>query len=143
MFRVTVAGAALGLARAALVEAGRHANGRHQFGGPLAELGPVAQMLADSWVELEASRLLTYRAAERARENPREALVDSTMAKLYATESADRIVDRAVQVMGRFALISNSKVERLYRQARPMRIYEGASEVLRIQIAKVLAERID
>ncbi len=142
MFRVTVAGAAVGLAQAALEEAARHAGSRRQFGKALAELGPVAQMLGDSWVEVEAARLLTYRAAERAREDPRSGLVDSSMAKLYATESAGRVVDRAVQVMGRFALISESKVERLYRQARPMRLYEGSSEVLRTQIANVLGERV-
>lgn len=143
MFRASVAGAALGLARAALEEATRHANRREQFGAPLAELGPVGQMLGDSWVELEMVRLLTYRAAERARADPRSALVDSSMAKLAASEAAGRIVDRAVQIMGRFGLVRDAKVERLYRQARPMRIYEGASDVLRLQIAKVLAERMD
>jgi acyl-CoA dehydrogenase len=143
MFRVSVAGAAIGLARAALEEATRHANRRHQFGRPLAQLGSVGEMLGDSWTELEMARLLTYRAAERAQTDPRAALVDSSMAKLAATETAGRIVDRAVQVMGRFGLIRDAKVERLYRQARPMRLYEGASEVLKLQIANVLAERAD
>lgn len=140
MFRVSVAGAALGVARAALDEATRHAKRREQFGGPLIELDSIAAMLGDSWMELEMARLLTYRAAERARENPRAALVDSSMAKLAASEVAGRVADRAVQVTGRFGLVRDAKVERLYRQARPMRIYEGASEVLRLQIARVLAE---
>lgn len=142
VFRVSVAGAAVGLAQAALEVAVRHARTRHQFGRPLARLGPVAQMLADSWAEIEMARLLTYRAAHRAVENPASALPQSSMAKLAATEMASRVVDRCVQVMGRFGLIRGSKIERLYRQARPMRIYEGASEVLRLGIARQLTELV-
>jgi acyl-CoA dehydrogenase len=140
MFRVSVAGAAIGLAQAALDEANRHARTRQQFGRPLARLGAVAEMLADSWTELEMARLLTYRAAERARADPAAALTDSSMAKLAASEAAGRIVDRSVQIMGRFGLVRGSKIERLYRQARPMRVYEGSSEVLRLQIARGLGE---
>lgn len=86
------------------------------------------------------ARLLTYRAASVAMSDPDAALNHSTMAKLAATEMASRVVDRCVQVMGRFGLVRNSKIERLYRQARPMRIYEGASEVLRLGIARKLTE---
>jgi acyl-CoA dehydrogenase len=142
IFRVSVAGAAVGLAQAALEEAVRHTRNRHQFGRPLARLGPVAQLLADSWTEVEMARLLTYRSALRARADPAASLVQSSMAKLAATETAARIVDRCVQVMGRFGLIRGSKIERLYRQARPMRIYEGASEVLRLGIARQLTEEV-
>jgi acyl-CoA dehydrogenase len=142
IFRVSVAGAAVGLAQAALEEAVRHTRTRQQFGRPLARLGPVAQLLADSWTEIEMARLLTYRAAFRAIDDPAAALPHSSMAKLAATETAGRVVDRCVQVMGRFGLIRGSKVERLYRQARPMRIYEGASEVLRLGIAKELTRVI-
>ena len=140
VFRVSVAGAAIGLGEAALREANRHAQEREQFGRPLARLGAVAGHLADSWTDLEQARLLTYRAAARARQDPAAALHHSSMAKLAATEAASRIVDRAVQVMGRWGLIRDSKIERLYRQARPMRVYEGASEVLRLAIAKALGE---
>lgn len=142
VFRVSVAGAACGLARAALEEAVRHTRTRVQFGRPLARLGAVAQMLADSWTELEMAQLLTYRAASFAVQDPAAALPHSSMAKLAATEAACKIVDRCVQMMGRFGLIRNSKIERLYRQARPMRIYEGASEVLRLGIAKQLTEEV-
>jgi acyl-CoA dehydrogenase len=142
VFRVSVAGAAIGLAQAALEEAVRHTRTRHQFGRPLARLGPVAQLLADSWTEIEMARLLTYRAAARAIDDPAAALPHSSMAKLAATETAGRVVDRCVQVMGRFGLIRGSKIERLYRQARPMRIYEGASEVLRLGIARELTQVI-
>jgi acyl-CoA dehydrogenase len=140
VFRVSVAGAAVGLAQAALEEATRHARRRVQFGRPLIELGAVAAMLADSWADVEMARLLTYRAAERARADPSRALRDSSMAKLAATEAAGRVVDRCVQAMGRFGLVHGEKVERLYREARPLRIYEGASEVIRAGLARQLAE---
>jgi acyl-CoA dehydrogenase len=142
VFRVSVAGAAVGLAQAALEEAVRHTRTRVQFGRPLARLGPVAQMLADCWTEIEMARLLTYRAASFAVSDPAAALHHSSMAKLAASEAASRVVDRCVQMMGRFGLVRNSKIERLYRQARPMRIYEGASEVLRLGIARQLTEEV-
>jgi acyl-CoA dehydrogenase len=142
VFRVSVAAAAVGVARAALEEAVRHTATRKQFGRPLARHGGVASLLADSAAELEASRLLTYRAAELARQDPLGNLGYSSMAKLFATETAGRIVDRCVQVMGRFGLIRDSKIERLYRLARPMRVYEGSSEILRLGIARDLVEEI-
>lgn len=142
IFRVSVAGAALGLAQAALEEAVRHTRTREQFGRPLARLGAVAEMLADSWTEVEMARLLTYRAASMARQDPAASLHHSSMAKLAASEMAARVVDRCVQMMGRFGLIRDSKIERLYRQARPMRIYEGASEILRLGIARQLTQEI-
>ena len=143
VFRVSVAGAAVGLAQAALEEAVRHTRTRVQFGRPLARLGPVAQMLADCWTEVEMTRLLTYRAALLAVDDPAASLNHSSMAKLAASEAASRIVDRCVQMMGRYGLVRNSKIERLYRQARPMRIYEGASEVLRLGIARQLTEEVE
>ncbi len=142
VFRVSVARAAVGLAQAALEEAVRHTRTRVQFGRPLARLGPVAQMLADCWTEVEMTRLLTYRAALMAVDDPAASLNHSSMAKLAASEAASRVVDRCVQMMGRFGLVRNSKIERLYRQARPMRIYEGASEVLRLGIARQLTEEV-
>ncbi len=142
VFRASVAGASIGLAQAALEVAVRHANKREQFGRPLARLGPVAQMLADSWTEIEMARLLTYRSAAMALEDPVATIEYSSMAKLAASETAGRVVDRCVQVMGRWGLIRNSKIERLYRQARPMRLYEGASEVLRLGISRELGKVI-
>ncbi len=143
VFRVSVAGAAVGLAEAALHEAVRHTRSREQFGKPLIRLGAVAQMLADCWTEIEMARLLTYHAAYLAGKQSINSINYSSMAKLGASEMASRVVDRCVQVMGRFGLISGSKIERLYRQARPMRIYEGASEVLRQSIARTLADKVD
>ena len=143
VFRVSVAGAAVSLAQTALEEAVRHTRTRIQFGRPLARLGPVAQMLADSWTEIEMARLLTYRAAAMAKDNPGASLQHSSMAKLAASETASKVVDRCVQMMGRFGLVRGSKIEKLYRQARPMRIYEGSSEVLRLGIARELTEIVD
>ena len=143
VFRASVAGAAVGLAQAALEEAVRHTRQREQFGRPLITLGPVAQMLADCWTEIEMARLITYKAAYLAGKHALQSVNYSSMAKLGASEMASRVVDRCVQVMGRYGLISGSRIERYYRQARPMRIYEGASEVLRQSIAKTLANNVD
>jgi acyl-CoA dehydrogenase len=99
----------------------------------------VAALLADSWADVESTRLLAYRAAELAAVDPRANLEHSSLAKLAATEACCRVVDRCVQVMGRWGLVRDSRIERCYRQARPMRIYEGASEVLRLGIARHLA----
>lgn len=142
VFRVSVAGAAVGLATGALEEAARHARTREQFGRPLLKHGPVAQLLADSWNDVEMARLLTYQAASAAREDARGALNRSSMAKVAATEAASRVVDRCVQVMGRWGLVANSPIERYYRQARPMRLYEGASEVLKLGIATTLCAEV-
>ncbi len=143
VFRISVAAAAVGLAQVALDEATRHARTREQFGRPLIRLGPVAGLLADAWAEVESTRLLTYRAAELARTDPLANLEYSTLAKLAATEACSRVVDRCVQVCGRWGLIRDSRLERCHRQARPMRIYEGASEVIRLGIARQLAKEVD
>lgn len=142
VFRVSVAAAAVGLAQVALEEATRHARTREQFGRPLIRLGPVAGHLADAWAEVESTRLLTYRAAELARADPLANLEYSSLAKLAATEACSRVVDRCIQVSGRWGLIKDTRLERCHRQARPMRIYEGASEVLRLGIARQLAKDV-
>lgn len=143
VFRVSVAGASIGLMEGALEEAVRHTREREQFGKSLARQGPVAAMLADSWADLESARLLTYQAAAMAAVNPTDALDRSSLAKLHATEAAGRVVDRCVQCMGRWGLIRGSKIEKYYRQARPMRLYEGASEVLRLGVAARLCREVD
>ncbi|WP_293784003.1 acyl-CoA dehydrogenase family protein [uncultured Aeromicrobium sp.] len=141
VFRVTVAGSAVGLAQAALDEAVRHAQERTQFGRPLAELGAVSQSLALSWTETEAARSFVYRAAALAKNDPLGHLDFSSMAKVSATEAASRIVDRSVQTMGRSGLVRGSKIERLYRNARPLRVYEGATEVLLDSLARRLNKK--
>jgi len=139
-FRVSVAGAAVGLAQAALEEAIEHATGRVQFGVPLAQLGPIPSKLAESWIEIEMARAMTYKAAAAAAADPLAALHLSSIAKVGATEMAARVTDRCVQVMGRFGLVRGSKIERLYREARPMRIYEGSTEVIYDSLAKKLVK---
>jgi acyl-CoA dehydrogenase len=141
-FRVTVAGAALGVASAALEEAVRHAAGRELFGMPLARLGAVPTTLASAWADIEMARALTYRAAAAAARDPMASLHLSSLAKVGATEAAGRVVDRAVQVMGRFGLVRGSKIERLYRAARPMRIYEGSTEVILDSLARRLVKEL-
>ena len=143
VFRISVAGAAVGLMEGAIEEAVRHTRDREQFGRPLIKLGPVATLLADAKADLESTRLLTYQTAERATEDPAATLDRSSLAKLAATEAASRVVDRCVQVMGRWGLVRGSKIEKYYRQARPMRIYEGASEVLRLGIAAGMARELE
>lgn len=138
VFRISVAGAALGIMEGALEEAVKHCSQREQFGRSLVKHGPVASLLADSWSDLESSRYLTYQTASLAADDPAKSLDRSSLAKLTATEAACRVVDRCVQTMGRWGLIRGSKIEKYYRQARPMRVYEGASEVLRLGIANGL-----
>lgn len=137
-FRVSVAGSAVGLAQAALDEAVAHTTSREQFGTTLARLGPMPQLLGTCWMEVEQARLLTYSAATKAAADPLGALHWSSMAKVAATEIAGRVSDRCVQMMGRFGVVTGSTIERLYRNSRPMRIYEGGNEVLLGQLAKTL-----
>ena len=139
VFRISVAAAAVGLGTRALEIAARHAAERVQFGQPLARQGAVAEMLAESWTEVEAARQLTYAAARRARDNPGVATLPySSMAKVAGTETAARVVDRAQQILGRFGMIRDAELDRLWHAARPLRIYEGATEVLRGTISREL-----
>jgi acyl-CoA dehydrogenase len=138
VFRGSVGAASVGIAQRALAEAVRHTTSRVQFGRPLIRHDQVASMLAESWMEIEMSRLLVYRAACRVRQDARAALTDSSMAKLAASEMACRVVDRCIQVCGRFGLLRDSVLGRLYRQVRALRIYEGSSEILKLTLARAL-----
>lgn len=136
--RPTVAAAACGMASRALAEARAHAATRRQFGAPLADLQLVQARLADMATELAAARLLTYRAAWEADHDGPAVTLTAAMAKLAATESAQRIVDSAVQIVGGLGVLSRHPVEHLYRAVRALRIYEGASDVQRLVIARRL-----
>jgi acyl-CoA dehydrogenase len=140
-FRVSVAGAAVGLAEACLREAVEHTKSRELFGTTLSQLGGVPAALAMSWTDIELSRSLAYRAAAAAGRDPVANLHLSSMAKVAASEMAGRVADRAVQLMGRFGLVQGSKIERFYREARPMRIYEGSTEVILDSLARQLLKR--
>jgi acyl-CoA dehydrogenase len=136
IFRSTVGAAALGFARRALDETLKHTSTRQLFGAPLADLQMTQAKIADMAVAIDASALLIYRAAWT-----RDCIADrvtreAAMAKLYATESAQQVIDQAVQLFGGRGVVSGVKVEELYREIRALRIYEGASEVQKLIIAK-------
>ncbi len=136
--RSTVAAAACGMAARALDEALAHSQERRQFGQPLAELQLIQQKLARMATELAASRLLTYRAAFEGDQGAGRITLGAAMAKLYATEAAQRAVDDAVQVLGGRGALAEHPVDRLYRSVRALRIYEGTSEIQHLVIAREL-----
>ena len=142
VFRATVGAAAVGMARRALDEALGYSKSRRQFGAPLSELSAVQALLADSAVELEASRLLVQMAAATKDSGQERVTYEAAVSKLFATEAAQRIIDRCLQVHGGNGVVKGFAVERLYRDIRALRIYEGASEVQRLVIARhLLADR--
>ena len=138
ILRCTVGAAALGLAQRALNEAIRHSQERRQFGRAIAEFQGIQFKLADMATELEAARLLVYQAAWSHDCANADARVQSSMAKLFATEAAQRIIDQALQIHGGVGLVTGSIMERLYRDVRALRIYEGTSEIQRVIIAREL-----
>jgi acyl-CoA dehydrogenase len=134
-FRPTVGAAALGLARRGLDEAISYARRRVQFGRPLSEFQATQMKLAEMATELDAARLLVYRAAWKKDTEAGRVTLESAMAKLFATEAAQRIIDAAVQIHGGTGVVRGSVVEHLYREVRALRIYEGTSEIQKLVIA--------
>jgi len=134
-FRTSVAAAALGMAGRAIAETVHRILNRKQFGSRLADLAVVQSRLADMVVDYEASRLLVYRSAAKRDGGTGRIPVESASAKLFATEAAQRIIDSAVQLHGGAGVLKGSAVERLYREVRTLRIYEGASDILKLVIA--------
>ena len=137
LFRTTVGAAAVGMARRALDEALSYAKGRVQFGRPIAEFQGLQFYLADMATELDAARLLVYRAAWKI-DQGQSAAQESSMAKLHATEVAQRVIDKALQIHGGMGVVKGVMVERLYREIRALRIYEGSSEIQRLILARGL-----
>ena len=138
LLRCSVGAAAVGFAQRALEEAIRYGKTRRQLGRAIVEFQGIEFKLAEMATELEAARLLVYQAAwAHDCDNP-DAKQKSSMAKFYATEAAQRIVDQALQIHGGNGLIAGSIMERLYRDARALRIYEGTSEIQKIVIARGL-----
>ena len=133
--RPTVGAAACGMAARALDEALRHARSRHQFGKPLGEFQLVQEKLARMATDLTAARLLVYRAAWEADRGADRITLEAAMAKAYATEAAQRIVDNAVQILGGAGVMASHPVDRLYRAVRALRIYEGTTEIQHLVIA--------
>lgn len=138
IFRATVGAAALGFARRALHEAINRVGRREVFGRKLAQFQATQMRIADMAVEVDAAALLVYRAAWTKDTQERRVTRESAMAKLYATEAAQRVIDSAVQLFGGLGVTVGSVVERLYREVRPLRIYEGTSEIQKIVIAAQL-----
>lgn len=135
VFRSTVGAAALGLARRALDESVRHTTGRRAFGQRLADFQMTQATLADMALDVDASALLVYRAAWTRDAGAERVTREAAMAKLFSTEAAQRVIDRAVQLFGGRGVVSGAPVERLYREVRALRIYEGTSEIQRLVIA--------
>jgi acyl-CoA dehydrogenase len=138
LLRCSVGAAAVGFAQRALEEAIGYSKTRRQFGRAIAEFQGIEFKLAEMATELEAARLLVYQAAWAHDCGNADAKQKSSMAKFYATEAAQRIVDQALQIHGGSGLISGSIMERLYRDVRALRIYEGTSEIQKIVVARGL-----
>ena len=147
--RATVAAAACGMAARALEEALAHALGRRQFGKPLAEFQLIQEKLARMAIELAAARLLVYRAAWAADRDggaggagsaggAARVTLEAAMAKAFATEAAQRIVDASVQILGGRGVLASHPVDRLYRSVRALRIYEGTTEIQHLIVAAQL-----
>ena len=138
ILRCTVGASAVGFARRALAEAIAYARGRHQFGRAIAEFQGIQFKLAEIAAELEASRLLVYQAAAAHDRKEPDSGIKSSIAKLFATEAAQRIVDQALQIHGGIGVVAGHIMERLYRDVRALRIYEGTSEIQKLLIAREL-----
>lgn len=135
--RIGVASQALGIAEGAYDLAVAYAKERTQFGRPICELQAIQFKLADMLTRIESSRLLTYRAAW-LKEHHRSYAMESAMCKVHASETAMFVTDEAIQIHGGYGYIAEFEVERMYRDARITRIYEGTSEIQRLIIAKSL-----
>jgi len=135
--RTTVASAALGMAISAYEEAVDYAEKRIAFERPIIKFQAIQLILADMIVDIEATRLLALRAAyTRDREDSEESLMQASIAKLFGTEAAQRVVDNAVQILGGQGVMKGSRAEYLYRAVRALRIYEGTSEIQRLTITR-------
>ncbi len=143
VFRTTVGAAALGFARRALDESLKRATHRNLFGAPLGELQMVQGHLADMALGIDAAALLVYRAAWTKDKGAARVTREAAMAKLYATEAAQRVIDTAVQIHGGDGVRSGHPVETLYREIRALRIYEGASDVQKIIIARAVLATVE
>ena len=136
IFRSTVGAAALGFARKALDEAVARAKSRVLFDRPLADFQMTQQKIADMATEIDASALLVYRAAWTKDNGAGRVTREAAMAKMYATEASQRVIDNAVQIFGSLGVVSGTPVEELYRDIRPLRIYEGTTEIQKIIVAR-------
>ena len=142
--RIGIAAQAVGIAQGCLEESVAYAQQRHQFGRPIGEFEAIQWMLADMTTEIDAARLLTYRAAWLAQQE-RTFTKEAAMAKLFASEAANRVAYKAIQIFGGYGYTKEFAVERFFRDARITTLYEGTSEIQRLVIARhlILGEEID
>ncbi len=138
IFRSTVGAAALGFARRALLETIERAATRKLFGAPLGDLQLTQAPSPTAPTDVDAAALLVYRAAWTKDQGAARVTREAAMAKMFATEAAQRVIDRAVQLHGGAGVTKGVKVEELYREIRALRIYEGATEVQKVVIAREL-----
>ncbi len=141
VFRSTVGAAALGLARRALEEAVGRALTRRAFGSRLADFQLIQAKIADMAVAVDAAALLIYRSAWTKDTAGGRVTREASMAKLFATEQAQQVIDQAVQIFGGLGVVSGVTVEKLYREIRALRIYEGTSEIQKLVIASKVLEQ--
>lgn len=141
LMRMSVGAAAVGMAQASLQEALAWAKGRVQFGKAVGEFQGVSFQIADAATQAEAARALVYLAAIKKERGAEDASVFSSMAKLFATEAAFQCIDKALQIHGGMGVLRGSRVEQLYREIRPLRIYEGTSEIQRLVISRHLMRK--
>jgi acyl-CoA dehydrogenase len=139
-FRISVGGAANGMASRALACSIDHVKTRRQFGAPLADQQMVKAYLAEMATDLEAGKLFVARASHKRDTEGGRVSVEAAMAKMFATEAAQRVIDKAVQLHGGMGVTLGNEVEALYREIRPLRIYEGTTEIQKLIIAKALLD---
>jgi alkylation response protein AidB-like acyl-CoA dehydrogenase len=137
--RIGIAAQCLGMARAALAAAVKYAHERETFGKPIFEHQAVNFRLADMATQLEAARQLVWHAAS-LKDAGRPCLKEASMAKLFASEMAEKVCSDAIQVHGGYGYVTDFPVERIYRDVRVCQIYEGASDIQRLVIGRALAE---
>ena len=135
VFRTSVGGASLGFARRAMDEAIERSKERQAFGKPISDFQLIQAKIADMAVKVDAMALLIYRSAWVKDVQDIRVTRESSMAKLYGTEAAQEVIDQAVQIFGGMGVVSGVPVERLYREIRALRIYEGTSEIQKLVIA--------
>jgi alkylation response protein AidB-like acyl-CoA dehydrogenase len=141
LMRMSVGAAALGMARTAMEQSVSYAQKRVQFGQPIAKFQGISFKLAEMAVDIEAAQNLVYLAAMKKDRSDPAASVSSSIAKLYATEAAFRCIDQAIQIHGGVGVVKGAAVERLYREIRPLRVYEGTTEIQKLIIANHLIKQ--
>lgn len=138
--RIGIASQSVGMARAAMEAAIHYAQERHAFGKPIIDNQAISNMLVDMAMQIDAARLLTHRAAQ-LRDDGEPCLTEASMAKLFASEMAEKVCSDAIQIHGGYGYLKDFPVEKIYRDVRVTQIYEGTSEVQRLVISRALANR--